>query len=136
MEKMTICPNCGAENKCGGTCQHCGSQLQIDNSHNDIGDITDSQPHFLNEEKYHYFNETFDHIEKITQTRTNRISTVGSSAEIYYHLCREYSSNGIEQVFLVFQIPCSPYRIVDVIKTDFYQIGDGIAVSVVTGNDR
>jgi len=122
-ETKKICPNCGAEyvigaeNQYGAMCEYCGSPLQDSDSHITLGCGAETQPHFLNDGKYNYFKETFDSIEKVTQTQTTNIRVVGVDTEIYSRFYRECTSSGKEHIFLVFQVPCSPFRIVSVGKS-------------------
>lgn len=93
-QEKIICPNCGAENDYGGTCKYCGGLLHAQ-SNISVGDELEDQPLSLNDEKYEYFYEKFDRIEKITW------STRG-------YLESECSSSGKKRVFItVDDIKCS-----------------------------
>ena len=94
-----ICPNCGAENEYGGTCQYCGCVFQSDDSHISVGDELEARPHFLNDEKYEYFSESFDKIEKVTKTnvRNSFYDSYGSASRVFY---RECTSEGENLIFL------------------------------------
>ena len=43
-----VCPNCGAENKYGGTCEYCGTTL-LQNSYNHIASESEneSRPNYI-----------------------------------------------------------------------------------------
>lgn len=92
-QEKIICPNCGAENDYGGTCKYCGGLLHAQ-SNISVGDELEDQPISLNDEKYKYFSEEFDRIEKITWSRRG-------------YLASECSSSGKKRVFIVRSIECS-----------------------------
>lgn len=94
-----ICPNCGAENEYGGTCQYCGCAFQSDDSHISVGDELEAHPHFLNDGKYKYFWESFDKIEKVTKTDVHNsyFYDYESGPRVFY---RECTSEGENLIFL------------------------------------
>lgn len=99
-QEKIICPNCGAENDYGGTCKYCGGLLHAQ-SNISVGDELEDQPLSLNDEKYKYFDEKFDRIEKITWSTR-------SLSEYFVHLESECSSSGKKRVFIkVRGIECS-----------------------------
>lgn len=104
-----ICPNCGAENEYGGTCQYCGCALKNVGSHIVQGNEGETRAHFLNDGKYEYFKEEFDNIEKITRTFCGRWIT-HSAPYLSFSFCREHTSNGEERVYILLKrVPCSQY---------------------------
>ena len=104
-----ICPNCGAENEYGGTCQYCGCALINVGSHIVQGNEGETRAHFLNDGKYEYFYEEFDNIEKITRTLCGRWIT-DSAPYLSFSFCREHTSSGEERVYILLKrVPCSQY---------------------------
>lgn len=138
-----VCPNCGAENKYGGTCEYCGTTL-LQNSYNHIASESEneSRPNYLNEDGYQYFKESFDPIDKITQTCTPALE-LDDCDRVFTYLCRERSLTN-EQVYIVYRIPCSPCIIVSVLPfcqltpSQAYllqtQVGHDWGVSYYSGN--